>query len=581
MYEKFFQFSEPPFNLTPDPRFFFFSKKHEEAFEHILFGVKQRKGFIVITGEVGTGKTTLCRLLLDRLDQIDKKVKTAMIFNPSLTTVELLGAINQDFGLKHPSSSKGELVAELNRFLLRELGQGGNALLIIDEAQNLSTECMEEIRMLSNLETEKEKLLQILMVGQPELRKKLGLQELRQLNQRITLRYHIEPLDLSETRAYIGYRLKVAGGQDRVLFTPKAIERVYQVSTGVPRLINAICDKALLAAFVTEAKIVNEDCVSQAVPELAVKELGPEARNHRKPAFSKAGVLTIGSLLVLGLGLGWVQMRLGHYPMIPPVRRSASDPAFLADPGSANVSGSSPSAPQADPAQVVPLGFDTEGVYRVHDPAATESAALLTLMKLWGIDPPEAENIPVEDLTKMDGYQLLQAYGLRTYTLSPDFKRLRIFDYPCLLSGHWGEGTDTSFLVLTGLTDTEATVLDPLRGRKNLSLEMLQSLWGDQAVLVWKALPGVVIPARGRESASGGKGTVRTLQEALKTEGFYKGKVDGRMGPKTRQAVRLFQERWGLEIDGIFGIESHLVLSKSALGGLPPMGVPSLKAATL
>ncbi|HLB95035.1 MAG TPA: peptidoglycan-binding protein, partial [Nitrospiria bacterium] len=194
--------------------------------------------------------------------------------------------------------------------------------------------------------------------------------------------------------------------------------------------------------------------------------------------------------------------------------------------------------------------------------------------KLWGIDPPEAENIPVEDLTKRDGYQLLQAHSLRTYTVSPDLKRLRIFDYPCLLSGHWGEGTDTSFLVLTGLTDTEATVLDPLRGRKNLSLEMLQSLWGDPAVLVWKAVPGVVIPARGRE----GQGTVRTLQEALKTQGLYKGKVDGRMGPKTKQAVRLFQERWGLESDGIFGIESHLVLSRSLAISI---GAPSLKAPTL
>jgi general secretion pathway protein A len=598
MYEKFFHFSELPFNLTPDPRFFFFSKKHEEAFEHILFGIKQRRGFIVISGEVGIGKTTLCRLLLDRLDKIDSRLKTALIFNPSLTTIELLQAINRDYGIKHQSSSKGELVSELNSFLLRELSLGGNALLIIDEAQNLSTECMEEIRMLSNLETEKEKLIQILLVGQPELQAKLGLQELRQLNQRITLRYHIQPLDLEETRAYIGYRLKVAGGQDRVLFTPKALERIYQASSGIPRLINAICDKALLAAFVDEARVVNENCVSKALPELAVtparqrrRSFG-EALNRRKPLFSKAGVLTIGVLLVLGLGLGWVQDRMGREAFGPRAGSSMGDATHpfpsppqevslpVAEPSDPTFVGPVPLADGQARNEITPdaatVGFDADGVYRVQDPTVTKSAALLTLMKLWGVEPPEQPDRLSADLSPF-----LEDQDLQIYTFNPDLKRLRTFDYPCLISGRWDSGTEISYLVLTGLTDTEATVLDPLQGRRGLSLDRLQDLWGDEAILLWKTLPGVILPVEERGSKSDSRASVRAVQEALKTQGLYRGKVDGKMGPKTRRAVRLFQQKWGLEEDGIFGIESHLVLSKTVSSQTSAVGALSLKTGTL
>ncbi|MFQ5455753.1 MAG: ExeA family protein [Nitrospirota bacterium] len=268
MYKEFFQFSAPPFNLTPDTQFFYFSHKHEDAFSNLLYGIKERKGFMAITGEVGTGKTTLCRLLLKRLDA---NIKTSLIFNPNLTTIELLQAINQDFGIKNSFRSKKRLVDELNNFLLKELTAGGNAVLIIDEAQNLRTECMEEIRLLSNLETEREKLIQIILMGQPELNAKLSLKSLRQLDQRISIRYNIRPLDVGETRDYITHRIKTAGNKDTLLFTSDSINKIHQFTKGVPRLINIVCDKALLAAYVSELKIVTGNIIEKAIDDLNVE----------------------------------------------------------------------------------------------------------------------------------------------------------------------------------------------------------------------------------------------------------------------------------------------------------------------
>ncbi len=261
MYGKFFGFTEPPFNLTPDPQFFYSSPKHTDAFSLIHYGITQRKGFIVITGEVGTGKTTLCRRLLEVLDPT---VKTVLIQNPRLTPVKLLQSINQGFGIGYKSPSKNVLVEELNQFLLGILKAGGNAALLIDEGQTLTVECLEEIRLLSNLETTKEKLLQIVLLGQPELEDKLRLTQLRQLNQRIALRDILLPLDLRETRVYIASRLGVAGYKDKVLFTTKAVEHVHALTGGIPRLINILCDKALQAAFLNETKVIGENLVLQA-----------------------------------------------------------------------------------------------------------------------------------------------------------------------------------------------------------------------------------------------------------------------------------------------------------------------------
>jgi general secretion pathway protein A len=268
VYEQFYGFREAPFNLTPDPRFLFFSDRHREAFNHILFGIQERKGFIQLTGEVGAGKTTVCRAILK---QLGESFRTALILNPSLTSAQLLRTILTELGLAPRRIDRVSSLERLNQFLIEEAAAGHDVVLLIDEAQDLDDELLEQVRLLSNLETEQRKLLQIVLVGQPELREKLNGQGLRQLRQRITVRYHLTPLSRAETERYIDHRLRVAGGSGRPTFTPWAIRTIHRYSRGVPRLINAVCDKALLYGFVNGTDQLTGRSVRQAIRELEGK----------------------------------------------------------------------------------------------------------------------------------------------------------------------------------------------------------------------------------------------------------------------------------------------------------------------
>lgn len=275
MYCRYYGLKEPPFNVTSDPTFFFSSKKHNEALAHLLYGVGQRKGVIALTGEVGTGKTTLCRFFLN---QLGKNVKTAFILNPALSENELLGSILNDFGISSADKTKLGMVLALNNFLLSESAAGNNLVLIIDEAQNLKPDLLEQIRLLSNLETQKDKLLQVILVGQPELNTRLNLYDLRQLRQRIMVRYHIGPLDNDEIKDYIGYRLKIArnplAAQKMICFQDEAIALISQFSGGTPRLINMLCDRALLAGFVAESHEIDAAIINKCLAEFESYAVG-------------------------------------------------------------------------------------------------------------------------------------------------------------------------------------------------------------------------------------------------------------------------------------------------------------------
>jgi len=247
MYEEFYGFYESPFNITPDPRFLFFSGRHQEAFDHLLYGIKERKGFIQITGDVGTGKTTLCRAVLEKLGP---GYKTALILNPCMTGPQLLRTIVKEFGLRPTRNDRVLWLEALNCFLLDQVHDRYDVVLVIDEAQNLSRDLMEQVRLLSNLETDRQKLLQIVLIGQPELREVLDDRSLLQLRQRITVRYHLTALNFTETEQYIEHRLKVVGCNGQPTFNRPALRKIYRYSGGVPRLINAVCDKALLCGYV-------------------------------------------------------------------------------------------------------------------------------------------------------------------------------------------------------------------------------------------------------------------------------------------------------------------------------------------
>ncbi|MFQ5881978.1 MAG: AAA family ATPase [Candidatus Methylomirabilales bacterium] len=299
MYERFFGLKEKPFSLTPDPRFLFLSPNHRGALDHLLYGIGRREGFLAITGDIGTGKTTICRALLEHLDA---QVQTALILNPMLEEEELLTAILQDFGITPPPrATRKELVDRLNRFLLEQARKGGGAVLIIDEAQNLPPKVLEQIRILSNLETEKEKLLQIVLVGQRELREKLESPSLRQLNQRISIRYHLIPLGQEEMVRYIEHRLTVAGGSGGIEFTPAAYQAIYRFSRGVPRLINLAADRALLSGYVAGSTRIMKKMVQDGQRSLTgeVTTVAPHLRPARAQHL-KAALLTLCLSLLFG-----------------------------------------------------------------------------------------------------------------------------------------------------------------------------------------------------------------------------------------------------------------------------------------
>ncbi len=249
MYQEYFGFKEMPFHVTPNPRFLFLSPTHEEALQHLRYGIKDKKGFIVLTGEVGCGKTTLCRKLLEELEA-RAEVDTALLLNPRVSETQLLRAIMKELGEETKARSKSDLLDMMNDLLLERIDQGREIVLIIDEAQNLSFEVMEMLRMLSNLETYDQKLLQIILMGQPELNTKLKEERLRQLRQRVLVHYDLKPLNADEIQLYIHHRLTLAGSSGRVRFTPRAIKTITKGSLGIPRMINNICDKALLSTFI-------------------------------------------------------------------------------------------------------------------------------------------------------------------------------------------------------------------------------------------------------------------------------------------------------------------------------------------
>ncbi|HHY84105.1 MAG TPA: AAA family ATPase [Verrucomicrobia bacterium] len=265
MYLDYYGLTELPFDITPNPRFLFYSAKHREAYNHLLYGIRERKGFVQLTGEVGAGKTTLCRAFLE---QLGDNYSTALILNPVLNADELMKAIAIEFGLDVRGMDRLDTVAAINNFLLWNVEQGKDAVLIIDEAQNLTEELLEQVRLLSNLETDNRKLLQIVLMGQPELRDRLNSPNLRQLRQRITVRYHLSPLRQSEINDYIQHRLQVSGSRGVPRFTKPALWRIHHYTGGIPRLVNAVCDKALLAGFVNQTAELDYRVIGTAIREL-------------------------------------------------------------------------------------------------------------------------------------------------------------------------------------------------------------------------------------------------------------------------------------------------------------------------
>jgi general secretion pathway protein A len=458
MYENYFQFKEKPFSLTPDPKFLYLSKQYQGALDHMLYGIKQREGFMVIAGDVGTGKTTLCRCLLDRLDE---DVEVALILNPMLSDMDLLRNIVHDLQiepvqLQQPAgiiedgstgdnieielnpeipstidwkptdhtwtnnASKKELIDALNVFLLNRHEQGRTTVLIVDEAQNLSLDVMEQVRILSNIETEKDKLLQIIFVGQLELNEKLKLPTLKQLNQRISIRYEISPLDLDGTRNYIDHRILVAGASSHVNFTRAALKEVYSYSKGYPRLINLACDRALLAGYNQQVETIDRHHVREAIRSL----LGEENKDYFLSRFIKNRLPLVASVLFFIAGLAFFilskmepeQMNIASTPtsnIIPEQPKPATVPPILEKE-------IVPSVPVPEPAATPVQKFiedldKTSANFEEPEPPAVEASAIETpeTPAIFEESTPEPVAQPVVASSVKSGNYRIQVYSLR------------------------------------------------------------------------------------------------------------------------------------------------------------------------
>ena len=484
MYKDFFGLKENPFDLTPDSHFLFPSKKHQEALAHLTYGIEARKGFILITGEVGAGKTTLCRALLSRMNS---NTEVAFVLNSYLNAFEVLQAINEDLGIKSKAKSKKELVDELNEFLLEQKQRSRNVVVLIDECQNLPFETLEQLRMLSNLETEKDKLLQIVMVGQPELLEILNTPELRQLNQRITVRYHLYPLDFKEMSDYIDHRLKVAGSETGLDFTTSALKKIYRYSRGIPRIVNVVCDNTLLAAYVSEKKKITASLVNKAIKEIQGKKPLKQLENKFfSLRFSLKRVFKysfIGSaLLILALFATYfndLKDSVTTYSgTVQNLRKMYESTVSRLDAEQEKVM-----LLQSRPVEIQAQHVQVPTPPPPPKPDNPSIKAIIQLLNIWNIDPElqksiynkyhVEESLPVERIALSAGLSRIESWA--------DIDTLITFNLPVLL-----EVKDAKYIrkyVLLQKVDDSSALIVTDTGEQNVALDELKKIYIGNAVV--------------------------------------------------------------------------------------------------
>jgi general secretion pathway protein A len=534
MYATYFGLAERPFSLAPDPRYFYLSDAHREALAHLLYGIGEGGSFVLLTGEVGTGKTTVCRALLE---QRPPDVNVAMIFNPRLTSVELLATVCDELGVAYPTgtTSLKVLVDALSHALLDAHGRGRRTVLIIDEAQNLAPEVLEEIRLLTNLETTREKLLQVILIGQPELAGLLARRELRQLAQRVTARYHLRPFTEGETRAYVQHRMEVAG-QRQTIFARPALGVAHHFSRGVPRLLNTICDRALLGAYATGQARVTAAIVRRAAREVLGRPFG---RHRWVTAIAIAALLAAAGAT---LALFWPAGILRVATLLPGKETpSPTAPVVMATAGE---------PPRREPTLSEIL----------KDPPVIldRTSAFVKLYALWRLEAPSGA-------TDLDCEYGREA-GLRCLLRAGTWTVLRRLDLPAILP-LVSPGGERRYVVLTGLDGERATVQVGERRIVVPTVE-LERFWDGPAVMIWK--PPIVGPWPLRRGMSGKD--VAWLRRRLD-------EIEGRPAPaatnqvydeELQRRVVVFQQAGSLTPDGIAGEETLVRLGAAALRSNAP-----------
>ncbi|MFP4475295.1 MAG: AAA family ATPase [Desulfatibacillaceae bacterium] len=540
MYYSHFGLTENPFRPTPDPRYLYLSKGHREARDHLMYGISERVGFVMVTGEVGTGKTTLLRSILGELDD---NVRTALVLNPFVSETDLLPTICDEFGVDTDGAGgKKQHLDRLYQFLIKNFSDGKNAVLVLDEAQNLSYELLEQVRILSNLETERDKLLQIVLVGQNELADLMEIPGLRQLNDRIVVRYHLGPLDREDVRAYVTHRMSVAGLRGSPPFTRRAWTELYKVSGGTPRRLNSICDRALLAAFARDRHLVAPSMVRHAAGEVLGERAGsPGRRVEWRP-----------SLVGLALFLCVAALGVAGWQIYPAAVERPPAAALLADP-----------APTRNPAAAVPQpasdGATAEGAATDGTPVsgggAMDSHEILTGSKSPLVLPAETlESCTMDAKSAVNRLVRLfeDQYGQGTaggmpgvFSYRGPLTFARNFTRPFQVSLGEGGATSGRHLVVEKILPDGFLLVAENGERYKTGGEQLEDLWG--GFLVW-LFPQDRFPDR---VAPGAKGPlVQWVQRALARMG-YNLEQDGVYGRRTSRAVRSFQREFDLHDDGV------------------------------
>ena len=551
MYTSFFGLNEKPFSITPDPRYLFLSERHGEALAHLVYGVTESGGFIQLTGEVGTGKTTLVRSLL--LNQMPENANVAVVLNPQLSVIEFLATICEELHIEvvHNKGSVKALTDALNEHLLSAHAQGRRTILVVDEAQNLSPAVLEQVRLLTNLETSKQKLLQIILIGQPELRDLLARNDLRQLAQRITARYHLEPLSREETASYIEHRLKVAGALGEV-FGSGAKKEVFRLSHGVPRLINVICDRALLGAYAQEARRVTARLIRQAAAEV-------KGQLERSPWIRRTAIAAglVGAAIIASSLWSITQRELQTQPVA-----IAEEPVAAAQP-----------EPEPEPIvvqQVEPPG-EPEPAPTLHeqlqlaDELTRTDYALAELFEVWGIEYRTGGR---------DACAQASDAGLSCLYQKASWTGLQQMNRPAILTLVDDDGSSHSVVLTAIIGDDAELSIGGVRVTHAVT-EIIRS-WFGEFMLLWRPPSGSVVSLRlGSEGP-----VVAWLRNSLAA-------IDGRYASEDLQSeiydaeleqiVRRFQREHRLDIDGLAGQQTQIIInSLLAVEGTPRLSTPRL-----
>jgi len=549
MYLSFFALNEKPFAITPDPRYLYLSERHAEALAHLLYGINESGGFIQLTGEVGTGKTTVVRTLLSR---VPHHADVAVILNPRVTPVEFLLTICEELGLEIAGADRGsvkQMVDALNRRLLQAHAEGRRIIVIVDEAQNLSAEVLEQVRLLTNLETPTQKLLQIILIGQPELRELLDRTELRQLAQRITGRYHLQPLSREETRGYVRHRLRVAGAAEEI-FTPAALAEIHRLSAGIPRVINVTCDRALLGAYTQEEPKITAALVRRAAGEVYGRRVTPRWLSW-----------VAGALGLLGLAgavfFGWQLWQRQTDPLrasgsaAPQVvaRPSVPSPAPVMDEKPrATVTAAPPTVTAAPPTvTAAPPTVDSINALLAANSAYTgDTAAFRRLLSLWGTAMADDKD-PCGQAAKA-GLSCLEQRG--------SWAQVRALNRPAILTLTDDRG-QRHRVVLSALDDRFAT-LDLGEHDERVPIDEVSRDWFGEFTVVWKPKT-----ARTRLLSLGMQGDeVRWLRRSLNAlQGAASDPDHGDIyDEQLAIAVQNFQREHRLNVDGIAGVQTQVML---------------------